>query len=163
MRMRFITAPFLRSAECRPSSGEGHQAPHRTAPRKTRRNSVPFPRWRPNPAHRHSGKQRRQGVAVKEVSTMRKFFEIGGVVAAAVLVAFCIAAIVMGAGVRSRVNSSLKQEFLVGTPDMTPAAIAAEAKKAGLPASIKLPTTSVAGKVIDTGSEARAFAQYMRI
>ena len=94
---------------------------------------------------------------------MRKFFEIGGVVAAAVLVAFGIAAIVMGAGGRSTVNSSLKQEFLVGTPDMTPAAIAAEAKKAGLPASIKLPTTSVAGKVIDTGSEARAFAQYMRI
>jgi hypothetical protein len=94
---------------------------------------------------------------------MKKFFEIGGVVAAAVLVAFGIAAIVMGAGGRSTVNSSLKQEFLVGTPDMTPAAIAAEAKKAGLPAGIKLPTTSVAGKVIDTGSEARAFAQYMRI
>jgi F0F1-type ATP synthase membrane subunit c/vacuolar-type H+-ATPase subunit K len=100
---------------------------------------------------------------VKEVSKMRKVFEIGGVVAAAVLVAFGIAAIIMGAGGRSTVNSSLKQEFLVGTPDMTPAAIAAEAKKAGLPASIKLPTTSVAGKVIDTGSEARAFAQYMRI
>jgi hypothetical protein len=100
---------------------------------------------------------------VKEVFEMRKFFEIGGVVAAAVLIAFGIAAIAMGANGRSTVNSSLKQEYLVGTPDMTPKAIAAEAKKAGLPASIKLPTVSVAGKTIDTGSEARAFATYMRI
>ena len=94
---------------------------------------------------------------------MRKLFEFGGVVAAAVLIAFGIAAIAMGANGRSTVNSSLKQEYLVGTPDMTPAAIAAEAKQAKLPAGIKLPATSVAGKVIDTGSEARAFAQYMRI
>jgi hypothetical protein len=94
---------------------------------------------------------------------MRKFFEIGGVVAAAILVAFGIAAIAMGANGRSTVNSSLKQEYLVGTPDMTPKAIAAEAKQAGLPASITLPTGSVAGKTIDTGSEARIFAQYMRI
>jgi F0F1-type ATP synthase membrane subunit c/vacuolar-type H+-ATPase subunit K len=94
---------------------------------------------------------------------LRKVFEIGGVVAAAVLIAFGVAAIAMGANGRSTVNSSLKQEYLVGTPDMTPSAIAQEAKKAGLPASIKLPTVSVAGKTIDTGSEARAFATYMRI
>ena len=94
---------------------------------------------------------------------LRKIFEIGGVVAAAVLVAFGVAAIAMGANGRSTVNSSLKQEYLVGTPDMTPSAIAAEAKKAGLPAGISFPTKSVAGKTIDTGSEARIFAQYMRI
>ncbi len=46
---------------------------------------------------------------------------------------------------------------------MTPSAIAAEAKKAGLPASIALPTVDVAGKPIDTGTRARAFATYMRI
>jgi hypothetical protein len=46
---------------------------------------------------------------------------------------------------------------------MTPDAIAAEAKEAGLPASIKLPTCSVADQAIDTGSEAKCFAQYMRI
>jgi hypothetical protein len=46
---------------------------------------------------------------------------------------------------------------------MTPSAIKAEAQKAGLPASIKLPTVSVAGKAIDNGSRARAFATYMRI
>lgn len=94
---------------------------------------------------------------------MRKFFEIGGVVAAAVLIAFGITSIVMGANGRDTVHKSLRQEFIVGTPDMTPAAISAEAKKAGLPASIALPTVAVAGKKIDTGDRARAFASYIRI
>jgi hypothetical protein len=94
---------------------------------------------------------------------MRKALEIGGVVAAAVLVAFGIAAIVMGVNGRSTVQDSLKLEQIVGSPDMTPAAIAAEAKDAGLPASVALPTVSVAGKTINTGARARAFASYMRI
>jgi len=95
---------------------------------------------------------------------MRKVFEIGGFVAAAVLIAFGIAAIVMGVNGRNTVNSSLKQEYIVGTPDMTPALIKAEAKKAGLNvASLSFPTTSVAGKTIDNGTKARAFAGYMRI
>jgi hypothetical protein len=92
-----------------------------------------------------------------------KYFEWGGIAASIVLVAFGIVAIVLGVNGRSTVHSSLKQEAIVGTPDMTPSAIKAEAKQAGLPASIKLPTESVAGKTIDTGSEARAFAKYMRI
>jgi hypothetical protein len=94
---------------------------------------------------------------------MRKVFEIGGVVAAAVLIAFGIAAIVMGFNGRSTVTNSLKQEKIVGTPDMTPAAIKAEAKDAGLPSNISFPTMSVAGKKIDTGEKAHAFAGYMRI
>jgi hypothetical protein len=94
---------------------------------------------------------------------MRKLFEIGGVVAAAVLIAFGITAIVMGVNGRSTVHNSLKQEQIVGTPDMTPAAIRAEAKKAGLPADLSYPTTAVAGKKITTGERARAFAGYMRI
>ena len=52
---------------------------------------------------------------------MRKVFEIGGIVAAAVLVAFGVAAIVMGVNGRSTVQSSLKLEQIVGSPDMTPA------------------------------------------
>jgi hypothetical protein len=94
---------------------------------------------------------------------MRKIFEIGGVVAAAVLIAFGIATIVMGFNGRSTVRDSLKQEQIVGTPDMTPAAIAAAAKEAGLPASIDLPTVAVADKPINTGARARAFASYMRV
>jgi F0F1-type ATP synthase membrane subunit c/vacuolar-type H+-ATPase subunit K len=95
---------------------------------------------------------------------MRKFFEIGGVVAAAVLVAFGIAAIVMGFNGRSTVSHSLKQEYIVGSPDMTPAAITAEAKEAGLNvASLSIPSKSVANKPINSGERARTFAGYMRI
>jgi putative Mn2+ efflux pump MntP len=94
---------------------------------------------------------------------MRKFYEIGGGIAAVLLIVFGVAAIVMGVNGRNTVRDSLKLEQIVGTPDMTKVAIAAEAKKAGLPATIKLPTTDVAGKAIDTGARARAFATYMRI
>ena len=95
--------------------------------------------------------------------TKRRIFEYGGIAASIILVAFGIAAIVLGVNGRSTVQSNLKQEAIVGTSDMTPSAIKAEAKQAGLPASIKLPTVSVAGKTIDNGSRARAFATYMRI
>ncbi len=94
---------------------------------------------------------------------MRRIFELGGVIAAAVLIALGITTVVMSFNGHNTVSNSLKQEYIVGTPDMTPSAIAAEAKKGGLSESIALPTTSVAGKSIDTGSEARTFAQYMRI
>src|SRR5947207_13328353 len=94
---------------------------------------------------------------------MRKVFEIGGVVTAAILVAFGIASIVMGVNGRTTVRDSLKLEQIVGSPDMTPAAIKTEAQKAGLPASVKLPTVDVAGQQINSGARARAFARYMRI
>jgi hypothetical protein len=93
---------------------------------------------------------------------MRKVFELGGVVAAAILVGFGIAAIVMGVNGRSTVSDSLKLEQIVGTPDMTPAAITAEAQKAGLK-SFVVPSLAVAGKPINSGDRARAFAGYMRI
>jgi hypothetical protein len=94
---------------------------------------------------------------------MRKLFEIGGIVATTVLIVFGAAAIVMGVNGRNTVRDSLKLEQIVGTPDMTKAGIAAEAKQAGLPASIKLPTANLAGKSINTGQRARDFATYMRI
>ena len=93
----------------------------------------------------------------------KKLFEYGGIAASIILVAFGITAIVLGFNGRSTVHTNLSQEAIVGTPDMTPSAIKAEAQQAKLPSSIKLPTVSVAGHSIDTGSEARAFAQYMRI
>src|SRR5262249_57920326 len=111
---------------------------------------------------------------------MRKVLEIGGVVASVVLIGFGIAAIVMGFNGRSTVNDSLKQEQIAGTADMTPAAIQSEVASAKAaqsklisqlqasgvkitPSQIKAPTCSVAGKSVDTGSEARCFAKYMRI
>jgi hypothetical protein len=95
---------------------------------------------------------------------MRKVLELGGVLAAAVLIAFGITAIVMGVNGQDTVKKSIKQENIVGTPDMTPTAIRAEAKKAGLNvADLSIPSRSVAGKQITNGDLARAFAGYMRI
>jgi hypothetical protein len=95
--------------------------------------------------------------------TKRKLLEYGGVAAGVVMIAIGIVSLVLAIDGRNQVRSSLKQEAIVGSPDMTPDAIAAEAKDAGLPASIKLPTCDVADEAIDTGSEAKCFAQYMRI
>lgn len=94
---------------------------------------------------------------------MRKVFTIGGFVSAAILIAFGIAAILLGFNGRSTVRDSLKQEYIVGSSDMTPSTIKAEAKAAGLKGDITFPTMSVAGKAIVNGGEARAFATYMRI
>jgi hypothetical protein len=60
------------------------------------------------------------------------------------------------------VSDSLKLEKITGTPDMTPALIAKEAKEAGL-TGVSLPTKSVAGLSINSGQRARTFASYMRI
>jgi hypothetical protein len=95
---------------------------------------------------------------------MRKALEIGGFVAAAVLIAFGVVAIVMGVNGRQTVNNSLSHEYIVGSADMTPSAIKAEAKQAGVYSAVTdWPTQSVANQKINTGDEARAFAGYMRI
>jgi len=91
-----------------------------------------------------------------------KLFNYGGIAAAVVLIVFGIASIAVGANGRDTVRNNLATEQIVGTPDMTPKAIAAEAKAAGLK-DVALPTKSVAGASINTGAEARTFAQYMRI
>lgn len=94
---------------------------------------------------------------------MRRILELGGMVAAVVLIAFGIGAMANGLDGRSTVADNLKQEQIVGTPDMKPDAIRASAREAGLPSSIELPTCSVAGKPVDDGDSARCFASYMRI
>ena len=99
----------------------------------------------------------------RKVLNMRKIFEFGGLIAAVVLIAFGVVTIAMGVSGRNTVSDSLKLEQITGSPDMTPSAIAAEAKKAGLPASVTLPTVDIAGKAIDSGARARVFAEYMRI
>jgi hypothetical protein len=97
---------------------------------------------------------------------MRKALEIGGFVAAAVLIVFGVVAIVMGVNGRNTVNSGLSHEYIVAGPDMTPTAIKAEAKAAGpkvYNAVKQWPTMDIAGQTIDTGPEAQAMAQYMHI
>jgi hypothetical protein len=46
---------------------------------------------------------------------------------------------------------------------MAPAEIEKAASEAGLPDTIELPTCDVVDETIDTGDEARCFAQYMRV
>ncbi len=113
------------------------------------------------------------------------YWKIGGFLAGAVLILFGVAAIVLGVRGGNTVNDNLKNEYIVGTPDMQPGAaingeiagikasqqkILAAQKKAKVPQAqqysfteVTAPSCSVAGKQVDTGSEARCFAQYMRI
>jgi hypothetical protein len=93
---------------------------------------------------------------------MKKFFEFGGVAAGVVLIAFGIVAIVLGVNGRNTVSTELNQQQIVGTPDMTPAAIKGEVAKAGL-TNVSLPTCTVANQAVNSGARARCFAQYMRI
>jgi hypothetical protein len=93
---------------------------------------------------------------------MSRPFALGGVIASLILIAIGVGSIVIGASGRSEVSDNLKNEQIVGTPDMTPALIAKAADEAGLK-NVDLPTCTVAGKPVDDGSRAKCFAQYMRI
>ncbi len=95
---------------------------------------------------------------------MKRFFEIGGVVAGVVLIAFGVAAIVLAHNGKNTIANELKMQQITGSPDMTPTAITGEAKGAGLDiAKTPIPTCSVANVAITNGDQARCFAQYMRI
>jgi hypothetical protein len=93
----------------------------------------------------------------------RRVWEIGGFVSGAVLILFGAVAIVLGVNGYQTVQDELNKEYIVGGSDMSPDEIKAGAEEAGLPARIKLPSCNVVDEEIDTGSEARCFAQYMRI
>jgi hypothetical protein len=88
---------------------------------------------------------------------------IGGVVATLVLIGVGITYIVIGANGKNEVGHTVSREQIVGTPDMTPQAIVAEARKSGLKDVPDVPSCSVANLPITNGSRARCFASYMRI
>ena len=88
----------------------------------------------------------------------KKLIEYAGVAASVILIAFGIGSVVAGFAGHNTVRDNLKKEQIVGTPDMTPSAIAAEAKGAGLK-NVDLPTCSVANKPVDSGGRARCFAK----
>jgi hypothetical protein len=75
----------------------------------------------------------------KEKRDMRKLLRYGGVAASVVLIAFGIGTIVTGFNGRDQVRSDLAREQIVGTPDST-----------------------IPGQLVDSGSEAQAFAKIMR-
>jgi hypothetical protein len=77
---------------------------------------------------------------------MRKLFEIGGLVAAVVLIAFGVGALVMGVNGRSTVRDNLAQEQI---------SFGDAAKDPTVP-------KQYSGELVNTGAEARAFANMMR-
>jgi hypothetical protein len=110
-----------------------------------------------------------------EEKKMRRLFEFGGYGAAVVLVAFGVAALVLGINGRSEVSEKLKLEKIYGGDDMYPEAIREAGAEAGLPAETDYPNCSVydpakaeadpeyKGEPVDDGSSAKCFASYMRI
>jgi hypothetical protein len=92
----------------------------------------------------------------------KKFFTYAGIAASVLLIAFGIGMVATGVSARSTVHDNLAQEQIKGTPDMTPAGIAAAVKESKL-TGITLPTCSVANKPVDDGASAKCFASYMRI
>ena len=94
--------------------------------------------------------------------TTRRILELGGIAAGILMVAFGVASLVLGINARSTVGDQLKQELIVGSPDMKPAEIAKAITEAGL-SNVPIPSCDVAEKEIKSGTDARCFAQYMRI
>jgi hypothetical protein len=92
----------------------------------------------------------------------RRILELGGLAAGVLMVAFGIGSLVLGINARSTVGDELKREFIVGSSDMNPAEIEKAVKEAGL-SNVPIPSCDVAEKEIRTGTDARCFAQYMRI
>ena len=92
----------------------------------------------------------------------RTIWEIGGLVSGAVLVLFGVAALYLGITGYQTVGDELSKEKIVGGSDMSPSAIESAASEAGL-TDVDLPACDVVDESIDAGSEARCFAQYMRI
>src|SRR5436305_674688 len=95
-------------------------------------------------------------------SLMRRITDYGGIAASIILIVFGAAVLVMGVSGHSTVSDSLKNEHIVGTPDMSPTAIKAEIAKAHLK-NVDIPSGNVANAKIDSASKARTFAEYMRI
>ena len=93
---------------------------------------------------------------------MSKLFSVGGYVAAAVLIVLGVAVIVVGVVGRSAVQDQLAPRGHRRLRDMTPAATENAIQEAGLK-NVSAPSCTVAGEEVDTGKEAKCFADYMRI
>ena len=86
----------------------------------------------------------------------------GGLVAGVVLILFGIGALYLGIDARQTVKDELSRENIVGSPDMSPEGIEQGVQEAGLE-DVEIPSCDVAEEEINTGEEARCFAEYMRI
>ena len=92
--------------------------------------------------------------------TRSSVFRWGGVASGVVMIGFGIAVIVLAFVGNNTVNSSLKQQQIVGSPDFTPSGYTAVVSKSGVK-NVPIPSCSVANTQVTNGSQARCFAQYM--
>jgi hypothetical protein len=90
-----------------------------------------------------------------------RVFSLGGIVASIILIAFGLGAIIIGAVGRSGVTQRIEQEQITGSPDMSPEGIRPGIAEADL--DVEVPSCDVADERIDSGSEAKCFAEYLRI
>ena len=74
--------------------------------------------------------------------TVQPFMKYGGILASVVLIAFGIGSMYTGINGRAEVRDTIKQEKIVGTPDMD---------------------KQIANKPVDTGAKAKLFAEGMRL
>jgi len=93
----------------------------------------------------------------------RRLWQFGGFAAGGLLILFGVATIVIGANGYRTVQDELGRENISGSDDMNPSSIKESAQMAGLDESVSLPTCDIAGEEVDSGANARCFAQYMRI
>lgn len=87
----------------------------------------------------------------------RRAFWMGGLAAGALLILLGGIWIWQGASARGEVHDTISREQIVGTPDMSPATFKGDV------AGVTLPACDVADEPITTGSEARCFADWMRV
>jgi len=94
--------------------------------------------------------------------TGRRILEIGGIIAGTLMIAFGVGALVMSINAQNTVKDEVTAEQIVGSPDMNPTDIKVAMTEAGLK-GVSAPTCDVADQPIENGTDARCFAQYMRI
>ncbi|WP_217914627.1 hypothetical protein [Miltoncostaea marina] len=85
-------------------------------------------------------------------------FWLGGVAAGVLLIVLGAIWIYLGVDSRDEVHDTIAREQIVGSPDMSPDTFEGEPV-----AGMELPDCDVAGEPIDNGTEARCFADWMRV
>ena len=84
-----------------------------------------------------------------------------GIAASIIMIVAGTGAIVIGASGRSDVRDKIKDEKIVGTPDMNPDDTRSAVEEAGIDTDV--PDCTVAEEAVDDGDSAKCFAEYMRI
>jgi hypothetical protein len=88
--------------------------------------------------------------------------KFGGIAAGVIMVVFGAGSLALGIRAHNTVGTELKREAIVGSADMNPTDIKKAVTEAGL-TNVPLPSCNVSDKTIKNGTDARCFAQYMRV